>query len=115
LYDRGVSRRVAYLLLIAAAAARLLIQAAAMPPYAGLDELYHVARLAFVLEEHRNPTTSEPSIPPDLEATLERRLGLTVLQRGEHSCGRESLVPNSVDFVSWFHANGLPLARQCQV
>jgi hypothetical protein len=73
LYDRAVSRRVAYLLLIAAAATRLLIQAAAMPPYAGLDELYHVARLAFVLEEHRNPTTAEPSVPPDLEATLERK------------------------------------------
>jgi hypothetical protein len=73
LYDRAVSRRVAYLLLIAAAATRLLIQVAAMPPYAGLDELYHVARLAFVLEEHRNPTTSEPSVPPDLEATLERK------------------------------------------
>src|SRR5256885_1191460 len=29
-----------------------------MPPYAGLDELYHVARLAFVLEEHRNPATT---------------------------------------------------------
>jgi hypothetical protein len=73
LYDRGVSRRVAYLLLIAAAAARLLVQVCAMPPYAGLDELYHVARLAFVLEEHRNPTTAEPSVPPDLEATLERK------------------------------------------
>jgi hypothetical protein len=72
LYDRGVSRRVAYLLLIAVASVRLLVQVAAMPPYAGLDELYHVARLAFVLEEHRNPTTAERSIPPDLEATLER-------------------------------------------
>jgi hypothetical protein len=41
LYDRGVSRRVAYLLLIAAASVRLLIQAAAMPPYAGLYDLYH--------------------------------------------------------------------------
>lgn len=68
-----MSRRVAYLLLIAAAATRLLIQAAAMPPYAGLDELYHVARLAFVAEEHRNPTASEASVPPDLEATLERK------------------------------------------
>ena len=68
-----MSRRVAYLLLIATAATRLLIQAAAMPPYAGLDELYHVARLAFVAEEHRNPTASEASVPPDLEATLERK------------------------------------------
>src|ERR1051325_2515017 len=44
-----------------------------MPPYAGLDELYHVARLAFVLEEHRNPRMGEASVPPDLEATLERK------------------------------------------
>ena len=83
-----MSRRVAYLLLIAVAAVRLLIQAAAMPPYAGLDELYHVARLAFVLEEHRNPTTSEPSIPPDLEATLERKWdavpSFALLQRDWH-------------------------------
>src|ERR1051325_2764645 len=43
-----------------------------MPPYAGLDELYHVARLAFVLEAHRNPRMGEASVPPDLEATLER-------------------------------------------
>jgi len=68
-----VSRRVAYALLIAAAAVRLLVQVAAMPPYAGLDELYHVARLAFVAQEHRNPTMSEPSVPPYLEATLERK------------------------------------------
>ena len=37
-----------------------------LPPYAGLDEVYHVARLAFVRAEHRNPTTSESSIPPYL-------------------------------------------------
>ena len=49
------------------------MQLAAMPPYAGLDELYHVARLAFVFQEHRNPAASERSIPPYLEATLERR------------------------------------------
>src|SRR5438094_2383963 len=59
-----------------------------MPPYAGLDELYHVARLAFVLEEHRNPTTAEPSVPPDLEATLERKWdavpSFALLQRDWH-------------------------------
>ena len=44
---------------------------AAMPPYSGLDEIYHVARLAFVRAEHRNPTTSEVSIPPYVMATLE--------------------------------------------
>lgn len=84
-----MSRRVAYLLLVAAAAARLLVQVAAMPPYAGLDELYHVARLAFVLEEHRNPTTSEPSVPRDLEATLERQWdavpSFALLQRDWHA------------------------------
>ena len=68
-----MSRRTAYALLLAAAAVRLLIQVAAMPPYAGLDELYHVARLAFVLDEYRNPRMEEPSVPPDLEATLERK------------------------------------------
>src|SRR5437870_2851661 len=59
-----------------------------MPPYAGLDELYHVARLAFVLEEQRNPTTAEPSVPPDLEATLERKWdavpSFALLQRDWH-------------------------------
>jgi hypothetical protein len=53
----------AYALLIVCASARLLLQMAALPPYAGLDEVYHVARLAFVRAEHRNPTTTEPSIP----------------------------------------------------
>ena len=48
------------------ASARLLLQMAALPPYAGLDEVYHVARLAFVRAEHRNPTTTEVSIPPYL-------------------------------------------------
>src|SRR5438270_4732759 len=54
---------IAYALLLVCASARLLLQMAAMPPYAGLDEVYHVARLAFVRAEHRNPTTSESSIP----------------------------------------------------
>jgi hypothetical protein len=53
-------------LLIAVAASRLLMQMAAMPPYAGLDEFYHVARLSFVFQEHRNPTTTERSIPENL-------------------------------------------------
>jgi len=44
---------------------------AAMPPYAGLDEVYHVARLAFVRAEHRNPTTSEVSVPPYLLRSLD--------------------------------------------
>src|SRR6266550_691051 len=62
-----------YALLIVVAAARLSMQMVAMPPYAGLDELFHVARLAFVFQEHRNPTTTERSIPPYLDATLERK------------------------------------------
>ena len=62
--------QVAYALLIVCASARLLLQMAAMPPYAGLDEVYHVARLAFVRAEHRNPTTSEVSIPPYLMRSI---------------------------------------------
>src|SRR5512135_1913941 len=49
------------------------MQMVAMPPYAGLDELYHVARLAFVLHEHRNPTTTELSVPRYLERTIEQK------------------------------------------
>jgi len=62
--------QIAYALLIACAAARLLLQMAALPPYAGLDEVYHVARLAFVRAEHRNPTTSEASVPPYLMRSI---------------------------------------------
>ena len=58
--------QVAYALLIVCASARLMLQMAALPPYAGLDEVYHVARLAFVRAECRNPTTTELSIPPYL-------------------------------------------------
>jgi hypothetical protein len=62
-----------YALLIVCASARLLLQMAAMPPYAGLDEVYHVARLAFVRAEHRNPTTVENSIPPYLMESISLR------------------------------------------
>src|SRR5687767_1804785 len=44
-----------------------------MPPYAGLDELYHVARLAFTAEEHRSPSTRERSIPPYLHKSILQR------------------------------------------
>src|SRR5687767_11255905 len=44
-----------------------------MPPYAGLDELYHVARLAFTAEEHRSPSTREASIPPYLHKSILQR------------------------------------------
>ena len=56
--------RALYALLIVAAGARLLLAVAAMPPYAGLDEAWHVARVAFVAREGRQPNISERSIPP---------------------------------------------------
>jgi hypothetical protein len=68
---RFTKTQTAYALLIVCASARLLLQMAAMPPYAGLDEVYHVARLAFVRAEHRNPTTSEASVPPYLMRSVE--------------------------------------------
>jgi hypothetical protein len=68
---RLTKTQTAYALLIVCASARLLLQMAALPPYAGLDEVYHVARLAFVRAEHRNPTTTEVSIPPYLIASIE--------------------------------------------
>lgn len=57
-------------LVAAAAAARILMQVAAMPPYAGLDEAWHVARVAFVAREHRQPDITERSIPPYIGAAL---------------------------------------------
>jgi hypothetical protein len=67
---RFTKTQTAYALLMVCATARLQLQMAAMPPYAGLDEVYHVARLAFVRAEHRNPTTTEPSIPPYLMRSI---------------------------------------------
>lgn len=62
--------RVAVFLILAAAAARALVQVAAMPPYAGLDEIYHVARISFVMTEGRNPTAAEASVPVYLHASM---------------------------------------------
>jgi hypothetical protein len=59
-----------YALLAVAAGARVLLQMAALPPYAGLDEIYHVSRLAFVLQEGRNPNIDENSIPAYLAGTM---------------------------------------------
>jgi hypothetical protein len=59
-----------YVLLAIAAGARLLLHMAALPPYAGLDEIYHVSRLAFVLQEGRNPSIDEHSIPRYLASTM---------------------------------------------
>src|SRR5947209_2232293 len=56
--------RALYAVLIVAAGARLLLAVAAMPPYAGLDEAWHVARVAFVAREQRQPNITERSIPP---------------------------------------------------
>lgn len=67
---RLTKTQTAYALLIICAGARLLLQMAALPPYAGLDEVYHVARLAFVRAEHRNPTTTEVSVPPYLMRSI---------------------------------------------
>jgi hypothetical protein len=67
------SRVFSIMLLMVVASARLLLQTAAMPPYAGLDELYHVAYLAFVAQERRAPKTHENSIPPYLYASLHQQ------------------------------------------
>jgi hypothetical protein len=56
--------------LIGAAGARLLLAVAAMPPYAGLDEAWHVARVAFVAREGRQPNISERSIPPYIARSI---------------------------------------------
>src|SRR3989441_10836654 len=66
-------RGLLYALVMTAAAARLLLQMAALPPYAGLDEVYHVARLGFVRAEGRNPTIAEWSVPPYLFASMAGR------------------------------------------
>jgi hypothetical protein len=61
-----VTRRekaLAVFLLAVAATSRMLLQVLAMPPYAGLDEPFHVARLVFVRSQDRNPTRIEPSVP----------------------------------------------------
>jgi hypothetical protein len=61
----------AVLLLVVAASCRLLLEVLAMPPYAGLDEPFHVARLAFVRSKGRNPTRQENSVPPYIIASTE--------------------------------------------
>ena len=58
-----------------AALARLLLQIAAMPPYAGLDEIYHVARIVFVMNEGRNPDADEPSVPRFVHDSLAAKPG----------------------------------------
>src|SRR5947207_1526623 len=59
-----------YALLTVAALARLTMQVAALPPYAGLDEVWHVSRLAFVRAEGRNPSVRENSTPRYLASSI---------------------------------------------
>jgi len=68
-------RRHLNILLSAAVLARLLLQVLAMPPYAGLDEAYHVARVAFVAREGREPGAGEPSIPRYLARSMGGAVG----------------------------------------
>src|SRR5437667_4668476 len=63
-------RHALYALVAVAALARLLLQVAALPPYAGLDEVWHVARLAFVRQEGRNPSVREKSTPRYLASSI---------------------------------------------
>lgn len=64
---RRVPGRLLLVLVAVAAASRLTLQVLVMPPYAGLDELFHIARLAFVSQEHRHPSFHENSVPRYLE------------------------------------------------
>lgn len=64
-------------LLLVAAAARFLLHVANMPPYAGMDEIFHVARLDFVAREQRNPSAAEPSIAAYLEESVRQKAGVT--------------------------------------
>lgn len=66
-------RAVLLVLLMIVAWSRLLLQVFAMPPYAGLDELFHVARISFMALEGHNPTTSEASIPPYLNGSIDQK------------------------------------------
>jgi hypothetical protein len=59
-----------YALVAAAVLARLLLQVGALPPYAGLDEIWHVARLVFVLQEGREPNIRESSTPQYLASSI---------------------------------------------
>ncbi|MHB0972083.1 MAG: hypothetical protein ACYC60_20235, partial [Thermoanaerobaculia bacterium] len=61
-------RHVVMLLLLILAIGRVALQLSVMPAYAGLDELFHVARIAFQAREHRSPSISELSISRDLLA-----------------------------------------------
>ena len=69
-HSQDDGRILLYTLVGVAALARLLLQVAALPPYAGLDEVWHVARLAFVRQEGRNPSVRENSTPRYLASSI---------------------------------------------
>jgi len=52
-----------WIALLVASGSRLALELLAMPPYAGLDEVYHVGRVSFVAATHRNPIRDEESMP----------------------------------------------------
>ena len=52
-----------WIALLVASGARLLLEVLVMPPYAGLDEGYHVARASFVATTSRDPARDENSVP----------------------------------------------------
>jgi hypothetical protein len=52
-----------WIALLVAGGARLALEVLAMPPYAGLDEGFHVARASFVAATSHNPTRDENSVP----------------------------------------------------
>lgn len=75
---RGASSRTfrfLFALVLIAAAARLALQILAMPAYAGMDEIFHVARYSFVFEEGHNPGVNEPSIAPRYIASIDGNPG----------------------------------------
>lgn len=62
-------------LVFLAAVTRLLLQVLAMPPYAGLDEAFHVARVSFVRTAGRNPGPRELSLPEYVLRSLQLEPG----------------------------------------
>lgn len=59
-------------LVFVAAFARLLLQVLSMPPYAGLDESFHVARASFAARAGRSPAGDEPSVPAYILRSLRK-------------------------------------------
>lgn len=70
-FRRPTSTLPLFALVLLAALARLLLQVLSMPPYAGLDEAYHVARTSFAARTGRSPSRDEPSVPRYLQRSLQ--------------------------------------------